>query len=98
MNVTVPVAAEGETVAVNVTEEAYVEGFADEVSVVVVLVFATAEMLILAQTTMRARTRQKTFFTTRSSIVPSLDDEVVELFRSSDESWDFIKLPSVLRC
>ena len=33
LNVTVPVASEGESVAVNVTEEPYVDGFGDDVSV-----------------------------------------------------------------
>ena len=41
MNVTVPVAVEGETVAVNVTEDPYVDGFADETSVTVVLALFT---------------------------------------------------------
>ena len=38
LNVTVPVAADGVTVAVNVTEFPYVEGLAEEASVVVVAV------------------------------------------------------------
>ena len=37
VNVTVPVAVAGVTVAVNVTGEPYEDGFADEVSVTVVL-------------------------------------------------------------
>ena len=41
LKVTVPVAAEGETVAVKVTEEPNVDGFADEASVTVVLVLFT---------------------------------------------------------
>jgi hypothetical protein len=36
-NVTVPVAVEGVTVAVKVTEEPYDDGFADEVNVTLVL-------------------------------------------------------------
>ena len=52
LNVTVPVAAEGETVAVNVTEEPYVDGFADEASVTVVFALftvwvSTDEVLLL---------------------------------------------------
>jgi hypothetical protein len=42
LNVTIPVAAVGDNVAVNVTEVPYPEGFTDEVSVVVVLVLAIA--------------------------------------------------------
>ncbi len=42
LNVTVPVAADGVTVAVNVTEVPYVEGFGGEDSVVDVAVAATA--------------------------------------------------------
>lgn len=42
LNVTVPVAAEGVTVAVKVTDEPYVEGFADEDTAVDVFVFANA--------------------------------------------------------
>jgi hypothetical protein len=38
MNITVPVAVVGVTVAVNVTEEPYTDGFTDEVSVTVVAV------------------------------------------------------------
>ena len=41
VNVTVPVAAVGATVAVNVTDEPYVDGFADEASVTVVFVLFT---------------------------------------------------------
>jgi len=41
LNVTVPVAVEGVTVAVNVTEEPYVDGFADEATVVVVVALLT---------------------------------------------------------
>ena len=41
LNVTVPVAAEGETVAVNVTEDPYVDGFAEDASVTVVLALFT---------------------------------------------------------
>lgn len=46
LNVTVPLAAEGDTVAVNVTDELYVDGFAEDASVVVVLVFAKARLVI----------------------------------------------------
>jgi hypothetical protein len=35
LNVTVPVAADGTTVAVNVTDEPYVDGFAEEANVTV---------------------------------------------------------------
>jgi hypothetical protein len=42
LNVTVPVAAVGDSVAVNVTDVPYPDGFTDEASVVVVLVFASA--------------------------------------------------------
>jgi hypothetical protein len=53
LNVTVPVAAEGVTVAVNVTEEPYVDGFAEDVSETVVLALLTVwvsveEMLLLS--------------------------------------------------
>ncbi len=41
MNVTVPVAVVGVTVAVNFTDELYVDGFADEASVTVVLALFT---------------------------------------------------------
>ncbi len=41
LNVTVPVAAKGVTVAVNVTVEPYAEGFADEARVIVVLAGST---------------------------------------------------------
>jgi hypothetical protein len=41
LNVTVPVAVAGVTVAVNVTEEAYVDGFADEARATVVLTLLT---------------------------------------------------------
>ncbi len=41
VNVTVPVAVEGETVAVNVTDEPYVDGFADEANITVVLALFT---------------------------------------------------------
>jgi hypothetical protein len=41
MNVTVPVAVVGVTVAVNVTDEPYVDGFVDEASVTVVFVLFT---------------------------------------------------------
>lgn len=41
LNVTVPVAVAGVTVAVKVTEEAYVEGFNDEASATVVLTLLT---------------------------------------------------------
>ena len=40
-NVTVPVAVEGETVAVNVTAEPYVDGFNDDATVMVVLTLFT---------------------------------------------------------
>jgi hypothetical protein len=40
LNVTVPVAADGVTVAVKVTEEPYVDGFEEEATVVEVEVFA----------------------------------------------------------
>lgn len=53
LNVTVPVAADGETVAVNFTDEPYVEGFSEDASVVVVLVFAEASPLRVAQRRMR---------------------------------------------
>jgi len=42
LKVTVPVAVDGDTVAVNVTEEPYVDGFSEDASVVVVLVLAIA--------------------------------------------------------
>ena len=41
LNVTVPVAVEGETVAVKVTEEPNVDGFAEEASVTVVFALLT---------------------------------------------------------
>jgi hypothetical protein len=41
VNVTVPVAVVGVTVAVNVTEEPYTDGFADEANVTVVLALFT---------------------------------------------------------
>jgi hypothetical protein len=41
MNVTVPVAVVGVTVAVKVTEEPYVDGFADEASVTAVFILFT---------------------------------------------------------
>jgi len=41
VNVTVPVAVVGVTVAVNFTDELYVDGFADEASVTVVLALFT---------------------------------------------------------
>jgi len=41
LNVTVPGAAEGETVAVNVTDEPYVEGLFDEANETVVFAFFT---------------------------------------------------------
>jgi hypothetical protein len=41
LNVTVPVAAEGEIVAVNVTELLYAEGFKEDANVVVVLALFT---------------------------------------------------------
>jgi hypothetical protein len=41
MNVTIPVAVVGVTVAVNVTEEPYTDGFADEASVTVVFALFT---------------------------------------------------------
>ena len=41
LKVTVPDAVEGETVAVNVTDAAKVEGFSDDVSVVVMAQFTT---------------------------------------------------------
>jgi hypothetical protein len=51
LNVTVPVAAEGDSVAVNVTDEPYVEGFAEEVSVTVgvalLTVWVNAEDVLL---------------------------------------------------
>jgi hypothetical protein len=40
-NVTVPVAADGVTVAVKVTEEPYVDGFAEEVRVTVEVALST---------------------------------------------------------
>jgi hypothetical protein len=53
LNVTVPVAAVGDKVAVNVTEVWYVDGFSDDVSVVVVLALFTVwasvdEVLVLS--------------------------------------------------
>jgi len=53
LKVTVPVAAEGETVAVKVTEEPNVDGFADEASVTEVLALFTVwvrveEVLVLS--------------------------------------------------
>jgi hypothetical protein len=52
LKVTVPVAVEGETVAVNVTDEPYADGFADEARVIVVFALfttwvSTAEVLTL---------------------------------------------------
>jgi hypothetical protein len=52
-NVTVPVAVAGVTMAVNVTDEPYADGFADEISVTVVLVLFTVcvrivEVLLLS--------------------------------------------------
>ena len=41
VNVTVPVAVVGVTVPVNVTDEPYADGFADEASVTVVFAFCT---------------------------------------------------------
>jgi hypothetical protein len=41
LNVTVPVASEGVTVAVSVTDKPYVDGFAEEVSVTVVFALLT---------------------------------------------------------
>jgi hypothetical protein len=41
LNVTVPVAAEGVTVAVNVTDDPYVDGFAEDASETVVLALLT---------------------------------------------------------
>jgi len=41
MNVTVPVAVVGATVAVNFTDEPYVDGFTEELSVTVVLTWFT---------------------------------------------------------
>ena len=57
MNVTVPVAAEGVTVAVNVTDEPKVDGFADEERVVVVFVFANAGQIKTEQTSISAAIR-----------------------------------------
>jgi hypothetical protein len=53
VKVTVPVAVAGEIVAENVTEDPYVDGFADEASVTVVLAWFTAcvsagEVLVLS--------------------------------------------------
>jgi hypothetical protein len=53
LKVTVPVAAEGETVAVKVTEEPNVDGFAEEASATVVLALFTVwvrvdEVLVLS--------------------------------------------------
>jgi hypothetical protein len=45
LNVTVPVAAEGVTVAVNMTDEPKVEGFAEDERAVEVFVFAEATEL-----------------------------------------------------
>jgi hypothetical protein len=52
LNVTVPVAVEGVTVAVNVTEDPEIDGFADDASVVVVVTLLTVcdnaeEVLVL---------------------------------------------------
>ena len=58
MKVTVPVAAEGETLAVNVTDVPYVEGFADELRLVDVFVFPRAAPTMVADTRTRASTRQ----------------------------------------
>jgi hypothetical protein len=57
LNVTVPVAANGVTVAVNVTDEPYVDGFADEDNVVEVFVFANASPPRTRQPRMRATIR-----------------------------------------
>jgi len=46
LNVTVPVAADGDTVAVKVTDELYVDGLDEDESVVVVFVFAKARLVI----------------------------------------------------
>jgi hypothetical protein len=53
LKVTVPVAAEGDTVAVKVTDVWYVEGFSDDATVVVVLALFTVcvsvdEVLLLS--------------------------------------------------
>ena len=52
LKVTVPVAAEGETVAVSVTDEPYVDGFAEDASVTAVFALftvwvSTDEVLLL---------------------------------------------------
>lgn len=67
LNVTVPVAADGVTVAVKVTEEPYVDGFADDARVVVVEVFATAPTVIKTQ--LRATVTAR--YTVRISILHS---------------------------
>ena len=59
LNVTVPVAADGATVAVNVTEEPYVDGFAEEDSAVDVLVFAKVSPLKVTKIRMRAMLRRQ---------------------------------------
>lgn len=57
LKVTVPVAADGVTVAVNVTDEPYVDGFADEDSTVEVFVFANAWPTKVKQMRMNALVR-----------------------------------------
>lgn len=57
LNVTVPVAAEGVTVAVKVTDEPYVEGFAEDESAVEVFVFAEATELKTMQASRIPTTR-----------------------------------------
>jgi hypothetical protein len=44
-----------------------VDGFADELSAVVVLVFARATPLIIVETRIRIKKRHETFFTTPST-------------------------------
>jgi hypothetical protein len=52
LNVTVPVAVEGDTVAVNVTDNPWVDGFADDASVTAVFAFtvwvSTEDVLLLS--------------------------------------------------
>jgi hypothetical protein len=63
LKVTVPVAADGETVAVNVTDDAYVDGVPDVATVVVVFVLAAASSATDIKRATRTRTLTKPFFT-----------------------------------
>ena len=67
LNVTVPVAADGVTVAVNVTEFPYVDGFDEEVSVTEEEDFPKSIPVKAMQPRMRTRTRDIARITTRSS-------------------------------